>query len=404
MSERSRGGRDQAPGKGGKVKWDTSDLRTTYADACNVSLTRDEVAILFGTTPARQADVQEMTGHVSNCIILNPLSAKRTVKLLGDFLREYESRYGAVGSGSSPGRPPGVSRPGSVRSGGSPPGRSASDGSSLPVWGDADEPVLKMVELVRGLGVEVGFERSFKMSRQNLLDRRFLMTINKGALGPEAQEILCSSCRELGMPHQFMDTYAAKLSQAGYCHFGFEAGAESSIYKAYLEFWSDWEQEITSRPERSEPFLLHLGFKWDTSNPDRKAMTQYLCHPRLSVDKMVHSVSDIYGSTGGAAFETTSSVIKMAASRVDPGNILYLEATEEGNPRRSFDVNIYRSDMNMELFYPLLLEMCRHYDIADQKFQAVFELCRNKTLGHISGGIDREGNDFFTVYYGMESY
>jgi hypothetical protein len=103
-------------------------------------------------------------------------------------------------------------------------------------------------------------------------------------------------------------------------------------------------------------------------------------------------------------FGTARNIIEMAASRVAPENILYLEVTEEDNPRTSFDVNLYRSDMRMKLFYPLLLEMCGHYDIAAEQFQAVFESARDKTLGHISGGVDRKGNDFFTVYYGMEGH
>ena len=113
---------------------------------------------------------------------------------------------------------------------------------------------------------------------------------------------------------------------------------------------------------------------------------------------------DIYGDTEGMAWGTARNIIEMAALRVAPENILYLEVTEEDNPRRSFDVNVYRADMRMQLFYPLFLEMCGHYDISVEEFQAVFKPSRDKTLGHISGGIDREGNDFFTVYYGMEGH
>ena len=36
------------------VKWDDSDLHTSYADVCNVSCTREEVTILFGISHARQ--------------------------------------------------------------------------------------------------------------------------------------------------------------------------------------------------------------------------------------------------------------------------------------------------------------------------------------------------------------
>jgi hypothetical protein len=35
-----------------KVNWDDSDMRSSYANVCNVSSTREEVVILFGTNQA----------------------------------------------------------------------------------------------------------------------------------------------------------------------------------------------------------------------------------------------------------------------------------------------------------------------------------------------------------------
>ena len=393
MDERSRGRQGRGPEIGGKVTWDTSDVRTTYADACNVSLTRDEVALLFGVSPALQQGQEEMTGHISSCIIMNPMSAKRTLKLLTDFLREYESRYGPVDPMSSSHPSPETSSVGPVW-----------EGSSLPLWEDPGETVELLTGLVRGLGVEFGFERSFKMSHLKLLNRRFLMTLSKGSLGPDGQETVYRLCRQLEMPDEFRDFYAENLSKAGFYHFGFEGGDNSGIYKAYQEFWSDWEQEITGRPDRSEPFLLHLGFKWDALDPTRRALTQYTCHPRLPVDRILDQISDIYGGTEGTAFGTARNILHMAASRVSPEDILYLQVTEEDNPRISFDVNLYRSGMRMKLLYPLLLQLSGHYEIPSDQFNPVFESAQDEVLGHISGGIDREGKDFFTVYYGMRGH
>jgi hypothetical protein len=46
--------------------------------------------------------------------------------------------------------------------------------------------------------------------------------------------------------------------------------------------------------------------------------------------------------------------------------------------------------------------MGRHYSIPPEQFSALYEGVRDKTFGHIAGGIDREGRDFVTVYYGVE--
>jgi hypothetical protein len=46
--------------------------------------------------------------------------------------------------------------------------------------------------------------------------------------------------------------------------------------------------------------------------------------------------------------------------------------------------------------------MGQHYAIPSEEFHPLYEGVKNKTFGHIAGGIDREGRDFLTVYYGVE--
>ena len=78
------------------VKWDDSRMTSTYANVCNVSSTREEVTLLFGTNQTWHTGQQELTVVLSDRIILNPFAAKRLALLLNNVMREYESRFGQL--------------------------------------------------------------------------------------------------------------------------------------------------------------------------------------------------------------------------------------------------------------------------------------------------------------------
>ena len=79
-----------------KVVWDDSKMRTSYANVCNVLGTREEIMLLFGANQAWQGGQKEVTILLSERIVLNPFAAKRLLQLLGQGLKEFESRYGEL--------------------------------------------------------------------------------------------------------------------------------------------------------------------------------------------------------------------------------------------------------------------------------------------------------------------
>lgn len=78
------------------IRWDGSKMVSTYANVCNVSSTREEVTMLFGTNQSWHAGQKELTVDLTNRIILNPFAAKRLAILLGNTVREYEARFGEM--------------------------------------------------------------------------------------------------------------------------------------------------------------------------------------------------------------------------------------------------------------------------------------------------------------------
>jgi hypothetical protein len=104
--------RTDAPGGGATptIKWDDSSMKTSYANVCNVSSSREEVTLLFGTNQTWHTGQQEFTIKLSDRIIISPFAAKRLLLLLQNVVGQYEARFGqlevGVPSGATAAAPP----------------------------------------------------------------------------------------------------------------------------------------------------------------------------------------------------------------------------------------------------------------------------------------------------------
>ena len=86
-----------------KVKWDDTNMRSTYANVCNVTGTREEIVLLFGMNQAWHAGQKEVTVQLAERIVLSPFAAKRLALLLNNTVRDYETHFGALDA--EPSRP-----------------------------------------------------------------------------------------------------------------------------------------------------------------------------------------------------------------------------------------------------------------------------------------------------------
>jgi hypothetical protein len=79
-----------------RINWDQSKMKTTYANVCNVSSTREEVSVLFGTNQSVNVAQNGITVELTDRIILNPYAAKRLAHILSGVLQQYEAAFGAL--------------------------------------------------------------------------------------------------------------------------------------------------------------------------------------------------------------------------------------------------------------------------------------------------------------------
>ena len=79
-----------------KIKWDDSNMKSSYANVCNVTSTREEVVMLFGMNQAWNRGQKEVTIQLTDRIVISPFAAKRLSLLLGNVVTEYEKRFGTL--------------------------------------------------------------------------------------------------------------------------------------------------------------------------------------------------------------------------------------------------------------------------------------------------------------------
>ena len=79
-----------------QVKWDDTQMKSSYANVRNVMSTREEVVLMFGVNQAWHAGQKEVTVQLTDRIILSPHAAKRLSLLLGNIVKQYEDRFGQL--------------------------------------------------------------------------------------------------------------------------------------------------------------------------------------------------------------------------------------------------------------------------------------------------------------------
>jgi tryptophan halogenase len=205
------------------------------------------------------------------------------------------------------------------------------------------------------------------------------------------------------MPPQAHATAKQNFAMANCVHFGFEGDARSIIYKLYLE---RAVPELEARQARAafEPVLQHLAFKWDVVK-NVHVVTRYLWHPFLSEQQIEARLEEVYRQLAPSrSLEIAKAVMVLAAQRAPTERLQYLEVQEDENARWSFDLNLYGARLQVKAIQTQLQAMREHFRIRPGQFQALYDQIKNRPLGHVAGGVHRNGNDFFNVYYGVAGF
>jgi len=266
----------------------------------------------------------------------------------------------------------------------------------------AGEKAALLLKLVADLGVPFQHERSFRISPGALHANRFLLSLNAADIVGGPMRGVMGICASLGIPEASRRAAEEHLDRAACVHFGFEEADGRLLCKLYLERQVP-EEEAEDAAARRAPVLLHLAFKWDPAT-QAELVTRYSWYPRLPLSELESRLGAVYRSGEQAAsLDIARSVLRAAAQRAPAEQLQYLEVEEE-NGRHSFDLNVYDAALQLKDVQDALYAMREHFDVRRGRFQALYDQIKARALGHLAGGVHRNGEDFFNVYYGVSGF
>jgi hypothetical protein len=231
-----------------------------------------------------------------------------------------------------------------------------------------------------------GFERSFKMSHQQLNADRFLLGVSAPKINSVDVRFIAN---QMGFPHSWLPDLQRQLHKAVFVHFGFEQSAQHSVYKLYLEFA---QYTLPDCP-------LYLGYKWDAENSQVRSVSSYAQVLGLSLEDMVNRVHAVYGDTHVA--HIAQDIVTLAASHSTTHDMLFVEVRDDITSRVSFDINLYSTGLKVEAIWSELVHLCTYLDIKTSDFTQLQSAVRDQVVGHVSGGTDHHGKPFLTVYHAL---
>jgi hypothetical protein len=259
--------------------------------------------------------------------------------------------------------------------------------NDLTAWQD-------LLQRVEAEGWPHGREQSFKMARATLLRDRLLVGVQRSAVSPSRLWALAGA---LGMPAAGQDLLARQWERANAVFLATEENAAARMYKVYLEFWDEARRAV--RGGERAPQLLHLGVKWSSARPGHHEEARYMVHPLLGLRDILRRMRDCYpAETANSGMELAQRIVRKAAMRDPQASFLYLEVSEAGNPRRSFDINLYKSGLRVADVAAELRSLAEHFGIATADIEEQLPQLGDRALGHLSGGSDRHGAEFLSVY------
>ncbi|MDI1243850.1 MAG: hypothetical protein PSV24_00425 [Rhodoferax sp.] len=256
-------------------------------------------------------------------------------------------------------------------------------------------PVQLILNRINALGISYGREDSFKLTHRQLIQNRVLIGIDI-ALLPAAT--MFDIAYALGMPADCQKLLEAHRPQANLVLFGIEDRAEGSVCKLYLEFWDQVRREVL-RTGSMAPQLLHLGVKWDPTRPNHHEVARYTCFPLLSAVDAMRRMASLYPQVpADRGSEAALGIVRRSLKANPAASLLYLEVSEDANPRCSFDINLYKTGLRVADAAPELHQAARQFDISVETLEQQLQRFGPCLLGHLSGGTDRHGVEFLSVY------
>ena len=263
-----------------------------------------------------------------------------------------------------------------------------------------EAPGRRMLSLIEALNCPFGLERSAKFGDGEINEDRFLAIVHKDSLGPDAKAGLARIARTLALPEAMLAMLSEHLGEAEIVHFGYEGG-KAGLYKIYVEF-SGRVRRGLAKGAVTATELVHVAVKWRPDDPQSARVSRYFWPAEARGVEAIRSRIGKLRPDGGTlpSVDAAFYMVEAALPHCPEDRIFFMEVREDGSPRQSFDINFYSAGLEVEAVEPAIRRLGNAYDIEPAKLDAFLSRIARQPLGHLSGGLGRNGQDFATLYFG----
>jgi hypothetical protein len=190
------------------------------------------------------------------------------------------------------------------------------------------------------------------------------------------------------------------LGEAEIVHFGYEGG-KAGLYKIYVEF-SGRVRRGLAKGAVTATELVHVAVKWRPDDPQSARVSRYFWPAEArGVAAIRNRLGKLHPDNGTLpSVDAAFDMIEAALPHCPEDRIFFMEVREDGSPRQSFDINFYSAGLDVEAVEPAIRRLGNAYDIEPAKLGAFLSRIARQPLGHLSGGLGRNGQDFATLYFG----
>lgn len=261
----------------------------------------------------------------------------------------------------------------------------------------------QMIDFANQFEENFGVEHSFKMVTNALYSNRFLLCFHRRALGENPLQRLFNVSSALNMPQAFVEDMHKHLPAAEIFHLGFEQQEDKSICKLYLDFLEPIKRALRHRHTHTEPVLIHLAYKWNANNPKQCTKAFYRCNkPLIRAEEISQQLTAMYSDCQERFIHVLAQqFVTLCAAKMAGKPMFFMEVEEPGNPRYSYDINVYDGRVKLEDAETLIAQIADYLTIPSDYWKQQIAANHGRKLGHLSGGIDRRDREFFTMYFGI---
>jgi hypothetical protein len=200
--------------------------------------------------------------------------------------------------------------------------------------------------------------------------------------------------QHLHMPASYWQTFIHNYDDANFVYLGSEDEQERRLWKWYLEF-----PVYRGLPEQGAPRLMYIGLKWQASDASPLAITHYHWRMHPSPAALQWAIQAICGPDGKGVGQCAAAILQQIPPAIATEQLLFLEVSEADTERRSFDLKLYPSGLQIGDCAVSLRTLAQHMRVPETATASLLERIKMQPFGHLAGGIDRSGQPFATIYY-----